>query len=265
MDDQCIGWSLRSIRTRKGWRQEDLAMRAGVSRWVVLRIEQGRLGGVPLGKIRAVAGALDARLDSVVRWQGGDLGRLVSARHARMHELMARFFGDLPGWIAEPEVSFSIYGERGVIDILAWYPTRRILLVVELKTEIVDISEFMATLDRNAPARGGRGSFSGLGSGGDRDVGGRGGQPDEPTGGRCARHDVAVQACRWTGAGSLPGCGTRPGRWTRSVSCHKCMVRTLGSIPRHASGSVIAGAPVRGPGRAWMLHRSGSRGRTVVR
>ncbi|MBA2756700.1 MAG: helix-turn-helix transcriptional regulator [Chloroflexi bacterium] len=101
MDDQGIGWSLRLIRTRKGWRQEDLAMRAGVSRWVVLRIEQGRLGGVPLGKIRAVAGALDARLDSVVRWQGGDLGRLVSARHARMHELMARFFGDLPGWIAE--------------------------------------------------------------------------------------------------------------------------------------------------------------------
>ena len=123
-------------------------MRAGVSRWVVLRIEQGRLGSVPLGKIRAVTAALDARLDSVVRWQGGDLGRLVSARHARMHELMARFFGDLPGWIAEPEVSFSIYGERGIIDILAWYPTRRILLVVELKTEIVDISEFMATLDR---------------------------------------------------------------------------------------------------------------------
>jgi len=70
-------------------------------------------------------------------------------------------FGDLPGWIAEPEVSFSIYGERGVIDILAWYPTRRILLVVELKTEIVDISEFMATPGSQAPARGGRGSFSG--------------------------------------------------------------------------------------------------------
>jgi hypothetical protein len=88
-----------------------------------MRIEQGRLASVPLGKIRAVAAALDARIDAVVRWQGGDLSRLVSARHARMHEIMARYFLGLPGWMIEPEVSFSIYGERGIIDILAWHPS----------------------------------------------------------------------------------------------------------------------------------------------
>ena len=148
MDDQRIGWSLRSIRVRKRWRQEDLARRAKVSRWVVLRIEQGRLGSIPLGKIRAVAAALDARLDSIVRWQGGDLSRLVGARHARMHEIVARYFRGLPGWVVEPEVSFSIYGERGVIDVLAWHPTSRILLVIELKTEIVDLNEMLGTLDR---------------------------------------------------------------------------------------------------------------------
>ena len=61
---------------------------------------------------------------------------------------MARYFAQLPGWIAEPEVSFSIYGERGVIDVLAWYPRRRIVLVIELKTEIVDVNEMLGTLDR---------------------------------------------------------------------------------------------------------------------
>jgi transcriptional regulator with XRE-family HTH domain len=148
MDDQRIGWALRSIRIRKRWRQSDLAARAHVSRWVILRIEHGRLASVPVGKLRAVASALDARLDTVVRWRGGDLPRLLSARHSHMHEVMARFFGDLPDWTAEPEVSFSIYGERGIIDILAWHPTRRILLVIELKTEIVDVNDLVATMDR---------------------------------------------------------------------------------------------------------------------
>lgn len=113
-----------------------------------MRIEQGRLASVPFGKVRAVATALDARIDAVVRWRGGDLSRLVSARHARMHEVVARYFRDLPGWIIEPEVSFSVYGERGIIDVLAWHPTARILLVIELKTEVVDLNEMLGNLDR---------------------------------------------------------------------------------------------------------------------
>jgi transcriptional regulator with XRE-family HTH domain len=148
MDDQRIGTMLRAIRIRKRWRQSDLAVRAHVSRWVVLRIEHGRLASIPVGKFRAVANALDARADILIRWQGSDLPRLLSARHSRMHEVMARFFGDLSDWTAEPEVSFSVYGERGIIDILAWHPTRRILLVIELKTEIVDVNELLGTLDK---------------------------------------------------------------------------------------------------------------------
>jgi transcriptional regulator with XRE-family HTH domain len=148
VDDQQAGIAFRSIRVRKRLRQDDVALRARVSRNVVGRIERGHAASVPLGKIRRVAAALDARFDTVVRWHGGDLGRLLNVRHAAMHEALARWFTSLDGWVAEPEVSFSVYGERGIIDILAWHPGRRILLVIELKTEFVDVNELMGSVDR---------------------------------------------------------------------------------------------------------------------
>jgi hypothetical protein len=54
----------------------------------------------------------------------------------------------MPGWVTAPEVSFSIYGERGVIDILAWHAATRSLLVIELKTLIVDVQALVGDVDR---------------------------------------------------------------------------------------------------------------------
>jgi hypothetical protein len=65
-----------------------------------------------------------------------------------MHEELARLFDSVPEWTAIPEVTFSIYGERGAVDILAWHAPTRTLLVIELKTEIVDVQETVGTLDR---------------------------------------------------------------------------------------------------------------------
>lgn len=148
VDDRELGNALRMMRTRRRWRQEDLARVARVSREMVGRIERGDAGSVAVGNLRRVTAALDGRLDTVVRWHGGDLGRLLSARHSAMHESMALQLADLRDWTFEPEVSFSIYGERGVIDILGWHAAARALLVTELKTEFVDINETMGTLDR---------------------------------------------------------------------------------------------------------------------
>jgi len=53
----------------------------------------------------------------------------------------------MAGWFA-PRISFSHYGERGMIDLLAWQPASRSLLVIELKTELVDIGELLGTLDK---------------------------------------------------------------------------------------------------------------------
>lgn len=148
MDDHRAGQILRLLRQRKGWRQQDLGDRAGVSGTMIARIERGAVASIPLGKIRRIAEILGARFDTIVRWQGADLGRLLDARHAAMHETMARFLGALDGWQFEPEVSFSIYGERGIIDVLAWHPGRRMLLVIELKTEVVEVSGLLGTMDQ---------------------------------------------------------------------------------------------------------------------
>jgi len=101
-----------------------------------------------LGEAVRVADALGAQLAVIVRWQGGDLDRLLNARHSALHESVARSFAGLPGWVIAPEVSFSVYGERGVIDVLAWRAATRALLVIELKTEIVDVNELMGSIDR---------------------------------------------------------------------------------------------------------------------
>jgi transcriptional regulator with XRE-family HTH domain len=125
-----------------------LASKARVSATLVARIEHGGAASVPLGKARRVANALGARLETFVRWQGADLPRLLDERHSAMHEAIAGMFASLDGWIIEPEVSFSIHGERGIIDILAWHPTRRMLLVIELKTEGVEVGILLGKMDQ---------------------------------------------------------------------------------------------------------------------
>ena len=47
-------------------------------------------------------------------------------------------------------MSYSVYGERGSIDVFAWHPRFRILLVVEVKTELVAIEETLRKHDQKA-------------------------------------------------------------------------------------------------------------------
>jgi transcriptional regulator with XRE-family HTH domain len=148
VDDLAIGRSLRAIRVRKRLRQADVAELAHVSPSTVSRVERGRMEHLQLGTIRSVCAVLDVRIVLQARWEGGELDRLVSSRHSAMHEVVARLFLEVPEWITAPEVTFSEFGERGSIDILAWHPATRSLLVIELKTEIVDVQDTVAVLDR---------------------------------------------------------------------------------------------------------------------
>ena len=148
MDDQQLGARVRAARIRRGWRQRDLAAAAGVSDAAVSRIERGHLDGIALRVIRLVAAALEIQVELLPRSRAADLDRLVNARHAALAEAVLAWFASLGGWVAWPEVSFNVFGDRGVVDILAWHAPTRSLLVIELKTAIVDIGELPGTLDR---------------------------------------------------------------------------------------------------------------------
>ena len=101
--------------------------------------------------VRRVASALDIRVDLVPRWRAGDLDRLLNAKHSQLHELVARWFAqEPPAWVLAPEVSYAIYGERGVVDIVAWHPGRRAILVIELKTDIVDVNQLIGKVGEKA-------------------------------------------------------------------------------------------------------------------
>ncbi|MEP7378816.1 MAG: helix-turn-helix domain-containing protein [Chloroflexota bacterium] len=148
MDFARLGRIVRVLRIKKGWRQSDLAARARVGRSVVSMIERGRARELRLDLLLCVVEALGGAATIQIQWRGGDLARLLNARHSALHESVARSFAELPGWQIAPEVSFSIRGEKGIIDIIAWHAATRTLLVIELKTEIVDVNELLGTLDR---------------------------------------------------------------------------------------------------------------------
>jgi DNA-binding Xre family transcriptional regulator len=149
MDNVRFGVTVRTVRIKRGWRQDDLSAMTHVSRSQIARIEHGHLDSIQLGTLRDVCAALEIRVDLVPRWRGGDLDRMLSSRHALLAESVVRaLHRDSPDWQVFPEVSFSIWGERGVIDLLAWHPGRRALLVIELKTELVDVGETIGTMDR---------------------------------------------------------------------------------------------------------------------
>jgi len=149
MSDVRFGVTVRVVRIRRRWRQRDLAERAGVSREAVSRIEGGDVGSFTLDLARRVCAALEIDLELLPRGRGAELDRLVNARHSALHESVARWLAEeFPAWVLAPEVSFNIYGERWVIDLVAWHPGRRALVVIEFKTEIVDTGDLVSTMDR---------------------------------------------------------------------------------------------------------------------
>ena len=147
MDALRLGAVYRAVRIRRGWRQCDLAAAAGVSTSTVSRIERGHIGSLSVDSLLRVGAALDIRVDVVPRWRGGELDRMIAAGHSAMHETMATEFRGTE-WLVAPETTFSIYGERGVIDILAFHPPTGALLVIELKTDLVDVQALIGSVDR---------------------------------------------------------------------------------------------------------------------
>lgn len=147
VDDRQIGRILRAVRIRLNLRQSDVAQRARVSQTVVSDLELGRIEQVGLTRTRAVARALDIRLALTAYWHGGEADRLVDRAHASIVEHVIRTLSSM-GWEVIPEFTFNEFGDRGSVDVLAWHPIERILLIVEVKATLTDLQDLVASLSK---------------------------------------------------------------------------------------------------------------------
>lgn len=138
--------AVRAHRHVRGWRLHDLAAAAGVGVTACSDLERGHAGEMTVRAVRAIAAAVDLPIGWDLGWRRQEVDRLLDQDHAA---LAVRLVGRLGawGWLVRAEASFNRYGERGRIDVLAFHPVAAALLVVELKTLIVNGQELIGGMD----------------------------------------------------------------------------------------------------------------------
>ena len=149
MDGIRFGRHFRALRVRLERRQSDVSADSGLSRSLIAAIDRGQIDGVTIGSLVRAAHALGAEVDVRLRWRGEQLDRLLDDAHAAVVEAMVARLRRL-GWFVEVEVSFSVWGERGSIDILAFHPAFGALLVIEVKSVVTDTQATLHGLDHKA-------------------------------------------------------------------------------------------------------------------
>jgi transcriptional regulator with XRE-family HTH domain len=154
VDDLRVGLALRTLRRRRGLRQQDVAENAGLSQSTISLIECGHLESLSTRSLRAAFSSVEARYLGQVLWRGGALDRVLDERHA---SLVAGLAGRLRGlgWAVDLEVTYSHYGERGSIDVFASRRNLSAVLIAEVKSELNSVEETLRRLDaksRLAPA-----------------------------------------------------------------------------------------------------------------
>jgi transcriptional regulator with XRE-family HTH domain len=144
------GRALRLLRQRQRKRQADIALVSRCSTTTVSRVELGDWESLAFGRIVAIADALGARLDVTPHWQGAGLDRLLDEGHARLVGLVSNVIDEW-GWVTRVEVTYSEFGERGSIDLLAWHAATATLVLFEIKSELGSVEGLLRPL--NAKAR----------------------------------------------------------------------------------------------------------------
>ena len=147
MTDVQVGRLIAAVRRHLGLRQIDVARAAGVDQKVVSLLENGHLERVSVERFRRVCAVLEIEPVLELRWRGGQVDRLIDREHARIVDGVVAELARL-GWEAVPEYTFSQWGERGSVDILAWHPASRALLIVEVKTRLTDLQRLLMSMSR---------------------------------------------------------------------------------------------------------------------
>jgi transcriptional regulator with XRE-family HTH domain len=141
-----VGAAIASIRDEIGWTQEALAASVGRTQGWISRVENGRIEDLTFSAADSLLGALGARL--VVDVDApylGDRRRQREPAHSRMAaHVTTRLVRS--SWDVATEVEVGGDRSRGWIDLLACHASTGVLLVIELKTEIHDLSAIQRSL-----------------------------------------------------------------------------------------------------------------------
>jgi len=149
LDELGLGRSIRAARVRLRLRQDDVAKLAEVSRRVVSELENGHAGDLRLSDLDRVAAVVKLRLLVNLHLARGDLSSLGDVAHASLVDAVAQIL-QANGW----ETRFEPTGGAGSIDLLAFHPGTRMLLVVEVKSRLVDLQRTLRDLGhRTSSAR----------------------------------------------------------------------------------------------------------------
>jgi len=149
MDDIRVGRLLRALRRRRGWTQTELGKRAGVSQQVISLVERGHGASLSGRTMRRIFAALDARWEPTVSWRGGALDRLLDEDHSHLVAATVARLGAL-GWSVDVEVTYSAFGERGSIDVLASHAATRAVVSVEVKSELTSVEATLRKMDEKS-------------------------------------------------------------------------------------------------------------------
>jgi len=148
-DDLRLGATIRLCRERSGRRQIDIAEAGGVTRQCVSLLERGHVASFSVHTVRAIAAAVGVDLSFAARGRGAELDQLIDEGHSAMVNSVVASLG-AEGWETMVEYSFNDYGDRGSVDVLAWHPEERALLIVETKSRLADLQATCRSLDTKA-------------------------------------------------------------------------------------------------------------------
>lgn len=146
MNDQQVGAVIRAIRRRRGWRQSDVAKIARIDQSKISLIERGLFHHLRLDDVRAATTALGIELPFAPRWRGPELAKLLDEHHSALVEWCVRELRDAR-WETIIEYSFNHFGDRGSVDVVGWHGGRSALILIEVKTRIVDVQDLLRSVD----------------------------------------------------------------------------------------------------------------------
>jgi transcriptional regulator with XRE-family HTH domain len=141
-----LGIIIRDLRTALRWSQRDLSLRSGVSQSWVCAVERGRATDVTLATADRLLAAMGAELNlrAVAPFLADSRQR--DPAHAQCVAHVARRLQGA-GWRIATEVEIGSDRSKGWIDILAWHPNTGVVLMIEVKTELLDLGSIERTMN----------------------------------------------------------------------------------------------------------------------